>query len=113
MTGNERALAKRLESIGWGLLLIWVGAAFLMGVGWGVAIVGVGAIALGSQAARKYYGLPVERFGLAFGIVLVILGLWEVLKIDAVLPGGMLPLLLIGAGTFLVVSALVRKPRGH
>ncbi len=110
---TTRALVKKLDAVGWGIFFIWIGIAFLTNVGWGVGLLGVGIIALGGQAARKYFGLPVERFGLAIGIAFVIWGGWELLKIEVgrpPIPGGLLPILLIVIGVVFVVSAF-RKPR--
>ena len=111
---NTRALLKKLDAVGWGVFFIWIGLAFLAHVGWGIGLLGVGAIALGAQAARKYFGLPVERFGLVIGIVFVLWGALKLLNIqlgEASIPGGLLPIVLIVVGIALVVSALLRKPR--
>lgn len=111
---NTRVLVKKLEAVGWGVFFIWIGIAFLAHVGWGVGLLGVGVITLGTQAARKYFGLPVERFGLVIGIVFTLWGVWELLNIrlgEAPIPGGLLPILFIVVGLVLVVSAFLRKPR--
>ena len=111
---NNRALAKKLDVVSWGLFFIWVGLAFIAHVGWATGLVGVGAIAVGTQVARKYFGLPVERFGLVIGIGFVVWGLWELFSIPfgkARISGGLLPIFLVVLGIVLVVSALRRKPR--
>jgi len=110
---TKRALAKKLVAVGWGLFLIWIGTAFLADVGWGVGLLGVGVIALGAQAARKYLSLPIDRFGLVFGIVFVVWGASELLNIqlgETSIPGSLFPILFIVAGLVVVVAAL-RKPR--
>ncbi len=110
---STRALTRKLDGVGWGIFFIWLGIAFLANIGWGAGLLGVGVIALGSQAARKYFGLHVERFGLVIGIVFVVWGIWDLLKIQIgtlPIPGGVLPILLIVLGIIFVVSAL-RKPR--
>ena len=110
---TKRALAKKVDAVGWGLFLIWIGIAFLANVGWGVGLLGVGTIALGAQPARVYLGLPTDRFGLVFGIVFVVWGAWELLKMqlgETPIPGSLFPILFIVVGLVLVVAAL-RKPR--
>ena len=102
---NKRALAKQLDAISWGLFFIWIGLAFLANVGWAVGLVGVGAIAVGTQVARKYVGLPVERFGLVIGIIFVVWGLWEVLSIPfgkGRISGGLLPILCVVLASYSV-----------
>ena len=61
---------KRIEDIGWGLLLIITGAAFLMpgwGVPWATWLVGVGVVMLGLNAARYLNGIRVRRFTIILG----------------------------------------------
>ncbi|HJW26731.1 MAG TPA: hypothetical protein VJ576_17670 [Rhodocyclaceae bacterium] len=111
---STRALAKKVDAIGWGLFFIWIGIAFLADVGWGAGIVGVGVITLGSQAVRNYLRLPIERFWLAMGIVFTIWGAWELLHIqvgEVPIHGGLLPILFIGLGIVIIVSAVLRKSR--
>ncbi len=109
---TTRALVKKVDAFGWGLFFIWIGIAFIADVGWGVGFLGVGVIALGGQAARKYFGLPVERFGLVIGIAFALWGIWTLLRIqigNPPIPGGVLPILFIVIGIVIVVSAW-RKP---
>jgi hypothetical protein len=108
---NRGILVKKLDAVGWGLFFIWMGIAVLAHVGWGMGLLGVGVIALGAQVARRYFGLPFERFGLVIGIVFVVGGVWKLLNIEAAIPGGLLPILLIVVGIVVVASALLRKPR--
>jgi hypothetical protein len=109
---NAHALAKKLDAVGWGLFFIWVGIAFLANVGWGVGLVGVGIVALGAQAVRKYFGLPLERFWLVVGGAFVVWGVWRLLRIQLPAPitGNVLPILVIAVGVVVLVSALMRKP---
>jgi hypothetical protein len=53
-TARRRRLARRLDSLGWGLFFIWIGIAFLADVGWGVGFIGVGLIILGGLVAKEY-----------------------------------------------------------
>lgn len=109
---GKHALLQKLDAVGWGVFLIWIGAAFLTDMSWGIGLVGVGVIVLAGQAARWYFGLHVEWFWLAFGIVFAVWGILESLRLEfgeALLPGGLLPVLSIVAGIALVASALLRK----
>ena len=107
-----RASIRKLDAAGWGILLIWIGTAFLAQVGWGVGLLGIGIIMLGGQLARKYFGLPVENFGLLMGILFTVAGAWEWLGANLgrePIRGGLLPVLSIAVGVVLVISALLRK----
>jgi hypothetical protein len=112
---NRPAVAKKLDAIGWGLFFVWIGTAVLAGARWGAGLAGVGVIAAGTQAARKYFGLPVERLGLVIGIVFLGWGVWELFGAElgrTGISGSLLPVVCIVVGVALVVSALLRKPRG-
>ncbi len=107
-TASERApLEKRLDGAGWGLVFIWAGIALAMNVGWGPALVGVGLITLGIQAARKLTGLGIEGFSVAIGGVAVVGGIWESVNASV----GLVPLLCIGVGAVLLVSAIAGRTR--
>ncbi len=104
---DTRALVKRLDAVGWGIFFVWIGIASVADVGWGAGLLGVGVITLGTQAARRYFGLPVERLWLVIGIVFAVWGAFEMFKIHL---GGAL---LIIVGIVIIVSALMRKPQHH
>lgn len=107
------AMAGRIDALGWGIFLIWAGAALLLNVGWGAGILGVGLIALAVQATRRYYALPIEYFGMVFGTALVAWGVWELLGVrfpTRHIPGGFVPILLIVAGLALLLKAFFRRP---
>lgn len=108
MVDDPRALAGKLDAIGWGLFFTWLGIAFLLAVGWGWSLLGVGVIALTEQMVRKYFGLPIQGFGLTTGTVFVVWGLWELQGIR--LGEDFLPILLVVIGVGIIVSALLRKP---
>jgi hypothetical protein len=114
-TRGVRQRAARIEAFGWGLFFIWTGVAFLADVGWAAGIMGVGLIALGTQAARKASGLPVEWFGLAAGLAMTGWGAWSLSGLRGVavdVPVAFLPVLLIALGIALVLRALVRRHSG-
>ncbi len=107
-TVSERVpVEKTLDGAGWGLLFIWIGISLATHVGWGVALVGVGVIMLGVQAARRLAGLALDRFALTVGGVLVAGGIWERVNGSVEL----VPLLSIGVGIVLLVSALGGRRR--
>lgn len=109
VVSSEDASGRGLVKAGWGLLLIWIGAALLLHLGWGVGLIGAGAIVLATQAARRYRGLQWDRFGIAAGVILVVCGVWNVFDVSAPL----VPLLCIGAGIALLVSTWAAKRRPH
>jgi len=109
-----RVSAATIDAAGWGLFFIWVGIAFLTHVGWGVGLLGVGILALGAQAARKYFALKLDRFGLVLGIVCVAAGVLLLLDIradTAPVLAGLMPLLFIVVGIAILVSVWRRRPR--
>lgn len=105
---DPRALAGKLNAVAWGLFFTWLGISFLTDIGWGAGLLGVGVIALAEQVARKYFGLPIEGFGLTIGTVFVAWGLWVLLEIQ--LGEAFLPILLVVIGIGIVLSALLRRP---
>jgi hypothetical protein len=109
MIESKRALAKNLDTAGWGLFFIWVGIAFLAPVSWGVGLLGVGIITLAGQLARKYVGLPIEGFWLFVGALFLLGGLSEVLGLrfgSGAISGALVPILCIVAGAMLLLSSL-------
>ena len=111
---DKRALVRKLDAAGWGMLFIWIGVAVLLRIGWGVGLLGIGMIMLAFQFARMGFGLRVEGFGLVMGTLFAAAGVWELVKTRLGLepvPGGLWPVLSIVAGVALVASALLRKRR--
>lgn len=112
-TEVNQVVAKTIESIGWGLLFIWVGTAFLSNVGWGGGLLGVGVIMLGSQVARTYFGLKLEWFGLVLGLCFAVAGLSRLLDLQldtAPISAWLVPMLFIVAGVAALVSAWRHRP---
>jgi hypothetical protein len=107
---SEDASSKSVARAGWGLLLIWIGAALLLNFGWGAGLIGAGTIVLGAQGVRRYLGLNLDRFGVVVGFLLVVCGVWNMFDVTVQL----VPLLCIGAGIALLVSIWTarRAPRG-
>lgn len=103
----DRITAKTIDSIGWGLFLIWCGIAFLAGVEWPVWLLGVGLIMITGQIARKFFDQKVDGFGLVLGVCLAVGGAFRALSIpmDAVkIAKWIIPALLILAGFVILVS---------
>lgn len=101
---DKKVLHKKLEAAGWSLFFIWAGIAFFAHVGWGAGLIGVGIIIFGIQATRIYLGLKLEGFWVAVGFFFTLGGIWEVFHIQF----GLLPILCIAAGVFVLGSAFVR-----
>lgn len=110
-TSEERALDRKIDAAGWGVLFLWIGVALLAGVGWGVGLVGVGVITIAAQAWRKRLGVKVDQFSVVVGVLFAIIGIWNVfeLRVDLV------PLLFIVGGVGLLASAwrTHRAPAGR
>ena len=105
VSGDE--LSRKVATAVWGLLLIWIGSALLLHWSWGVGLLGAGAILLGAQAVRRYRRVKVDGFGRVVGSLLVVCGIWNMF--DVVL--ALAPLLCIGFGIALLVSAWTAKTR--
>lgn len=104
---TKKRIAKRLEAAGWGLFFIWVGMSLLMDLAWGVGLMGVSAIVLLGQAARRSFGLRLEIFWVAVGVLFFLGGIWELNSIDV----DLLPIVLILAGGALMLSLFRRGSR--
>lgn len=108
VVSSEEAAGGWPANVGWGLLLIWTGAALLLDLGWGMGLLGAGAIVLAMQAVRGYLGLHRDRFGVVAGVLLVVCGVWSLFDVSVPL----VPLLAIAAGVALLASSwAARRPR--
>ncbi len=97
---DERALDRKIDAAGWGVLFLWIGFALLAHVGWGVGLIGVGVITLGAQAWRRYVGVRADRFALVVGAVFTLVGVWNLFDLRVEL----VPVLFIAAGVYLLAS---------
>jgi len=102
---TPKGIGRMLDSAGWGLFLIWVGASFLMDLGWGVGLIGVAAVIFVMQVARRYYGRNLERFWVVVGVLFLLGGVWELFQIRFDLG----PVLLIVAGGALLLTLSRRR----
>ena len=102
-----RALAHRLNALGWGIFFIWLGYVLLADVAPGVALLGIGIIIWGGQLARLSFKLSLEGFWAVVGTGFVLGGVWQILETQ--LP--LFPVLLVLAGVAVILSTFLR--RGH
>jgi hypothetical protein len=103
--GGGNVMSGRLAAVGWGLLFIWIGVAFLQGYSAAVGLLGVGIITVVMQIWRMIAGLAIEGFWFVAGIIFVVGGLWAIFEVDFPL----IPVALIVAGALILLSVLRRK----
>jgi hypothetical protein len=96
---------RNFNAVGWGLFFIWIGICYLAGISFAVGILGVGIILLGVQLARKLSNVKSETFWVVVGILFVIGGIWDLLKIQF----DLVPILILIAGVLLLISAFTGK----
>jgi hypothetical protein len=105
---EKRLVKRRIDAVGWGLLLILTGGVFLMpdehlaGVAW---LIGVGLVLLSVAAVRHLNGLGPGTANLVLGSVALAGGLAGLFGLS--LP--LLPILLILFGVCLLISPLLEK----
>ena len=107
LTSREDAgFARQLDTVSWGLFIIWIGTAILLDIGWNWGLLGVAAIILGGAAIRRFKKLPIQGFWVAVGFVLLACALWEFFAISWPL----IPVLIIAFGLLVLMGAF-RGPR--
>lgn len=99
-------LVARLEALGWGLFLVWIGFAYLLDVGIGIGLVGIGVITIGVQIIRKMFNLSIEGFWFIVGLCFLAGGVSELTNVDIPVA----PILLIACGIGVLVSVF-KRPR--
>jgi hypothetical protein len=105
---QKAALSRRLEGIGWGVLLIAVGTIWLLPQGRvpkGTWLIAAGLIVLGFSVVHYFNALKVSGFSLAVGILALVAGLGEYFAVE--LP--LFAIALIGLGTWLLLQRLPEK----
>lgn len=101
----RQAPTERLDTLVWGLLLVWIGLALLIALGWGIGLLGVGLILLGQQLAKRYMGSKLDTFWLVVGMVFVVGGTTDLLGFHI----SLIPVACIVAGVVLLFSAWFEK----
>jgi hypothetical protein len=106
---ETRTLNRRYSLIGWGALLVWIGAvSFLPGerLPFGLGLLGIGMILLGINVARRaIHALPVIGTDITLGTIALALGAAELFRSPVLIPIGLIAIGLI----LLIRSALPRK----
>lgn len=100
-----------IDGAGWGLFFIWVGIVLLADLGWAAFFLGTGALMVGGQLVRHRFELTVDRFTMLLGACFAVAGLVRLLELRwpwAAIPGWVMPMLLIGVGVALLISAWSR-----
>lgn len=97
-------IARRIDGVGWGLFLLWIGLSFLLDLGWGIGLLGIGVLTLSMQALRRAFGLVLEGFWVMVGIAFTVAGVLQLGAFDV----SLLPIPLVLFGAFVLVLALRR-----
>ncbi len=102
---EDAGFARQLDTLSWGLFIIWIGTAILLDIGWDWGLLGVAAIILSGAVIRWLKRLPIQGFWVAAGLVLLVCALWEFFAIS----WPVIPILIIGFG-FVVLIGAFRGP---
>lgn len=107
---------SKLETVTWGLLLIWWGLAdrdfglirsLPVGAGW----IGIGLVLVGLNAVRSLNRISVSGFTITLGVFALVLGSLKLTRSVLGLPPieiSLFPILLVTLGIFLLVRELLR-----
>jgi hypothetical protein len=98
----KEALNKRLESIGWGLFLVIIGALWLFPEGIvpaGAWLIAAGVIMLGVNAVRYLNDIKMSRASMLLGLLALLFGVGEFVGLD--LPFVAILLIVFGASIIL------------
>ncbi len=107
-SARKAVLSRRVEGIGWGVLLLTIGTIWLLPakqVPEGSWLIAVGFILLGLNAIRYAYALSVSGFSLVIGILALLAGLGEFYGVK--LP--LFPVALIAVGAGLLLKRVFEK----
>jgi hypothetical protein len=100
--GANSTFVRKVDSIGWAIFFVWIGAAMLAGMGWTWSSIGTALIIFGVQAALLFKGERIDIFMLSVGLVLLVGAVMDMLGSHLTL----IPGLLIVIGTAMLANAL-------
>ncbi len=111
-TANEdttrAAISDRVDTIGWGLLFVAIGAVSLMpAMPDGAWLIAAGIVLLGASAVRAWMGLGAYGTTIVVGVVALSAGIFTIAGLTTEVG----PLVLIVLGLALVVGTLYRSQR--
>jgi hypothetical protein len=105
---DRAALSDRIDTIGWGLLFVAIGATSLMpSMPDGAWLIAAGIVMLAMSAARAWIGLGAYGTTVVVGVVALSAGVFTVAGLTTEIG----PLVLIVLGLALIVGALVQAWR--
>jgi hypothetical protein len=105
-TTSERAVAARIDGLGWGSLFVMTGLVMVVpGLPDGTWLVGFGAIVIAASLARAASGLGVDWLWVIVGAGALTAGAGAIVDLD--LP--VLALVLIACGGAIIAGPIVRR----
>lgn len=104
--GANSTFVRKVDSIGWAIFFVGIGAAMLADVGWTWSMVGIAVIVFGVQAALFFRGERIDVFMLSVGLVLLVGAVADMLGS----PWSLIPVLLIVIGVAMLVNAIRSGP---
>ena len=107
---TRAAISDRVDTIGWGLLFVAIGAVSLMpAMPDGAWLIAAGIVLLGASAVRAWMGLGAYGTTIVVGVVALSAGIFTVAGLTTEVG----PLVLIVLGLALVVGAVYRSQGSH
>lgn len=108
MDDRNRQLEARLDSVGWGVLFVAVGAVLLIpGMPSGSWLAAVGVVMVGVSLVRVWLGLPIAWTTVCIGVAALVAGGAEIAGLES--SAG--PLVLVAVGATLIGAAAYRPGR--
>ena len=108
MESRNREFESRLDTVGWGVLFVAVGAVLLVpGLPSGAWLAAVGVVMVGVSLVRIAAGLPVVLTTVVVGIAALVAGLAEMAGLETAAG----PLVMVAVGVALIGAAASRTQR--